>query len=138
MLKVYGTVGIVAATERVAAQGLENKQLLAGNAVYFRMAKSLSIVPVGDKVVIKPLAAEEKSASGIIIPDTVKKERAERGTVVAVGTGRYEDGDLIPMTVKKGDEVLFEQTYRDPIEIDGEEYYIMSETSVLAIINPKK
>lgn len=101
------------------------------------MAKTLSIQPVGDKVVIKPLAKEEKSVSGILIPDTVKKERAERGTVVAVGTGRYEDGDLIPMTVKKGDEVLFEQSYRDPIEIDGEEYYIMSETSVLAII-PKK
>jgi chaperonin GroES len=101
------------------------------------MAKSLSIQPVGDRVVVKPLSKEEVSASGIIIPDTVKKEKAERGTVVAVGAGRYEDGDLIPMTVKKGDEVLFEQTYRDPIEIDGEEYYIFSESSILAII-PKK
>lgn len=101
------------------------------------MAKNLSIQPVGDRVVVKPASPEEVSASGIIIPDTVKKERAERGTVVAVGPGGYQDGDLIPMTVKKGDEVIFEQTYRDPIEIDGEEYYIFSESNILAII-PKK
>ncbi len=101
------------------------------------MAKNLSIQPVGDRVVVKPASPEEVSASGIIIPDTVKKERAERGTVVAVGPGGYQDGDLIPMTVKKGDEVIFEQTYRDPIEINGEEYYIFSESNILAII-PKK
>ncbi|MEK7602083.1 MAG: co-chaperone GroES [Patescibacteria group bacterium] len=101
------------------------------------MAKTLSIQPLSDRVVIKPLAAEEISASGIIIPDTVKKEKAERGIVVATGPGRYDDGELVPMSVKKGDEVIFEQSYRDPIEIDGEEYYIFSESSVLAVI-PKK
>lgn len=101
------------------------------------MAKTLSIQPLGDRVVVKPTPREEVSASGIIIPDTVKQERAERGTVVATGPGRYEDGSVLPMTVKKGDEVLFEQTYRDPIEIDGEDYYIFSETSILAVI-PKK
>ncbi len=101
------------------------------------MAKNLSIQPVGDRVVVKPLEKEEVSASGIIIPETVKKEKSERGVVMAVGAGRYEDGDLIPMTVKKGDEVLFEQTYLDPIELDGDEYYILSESSILAII-PKK
>ncbi len=103
------------------------------------MAKNLNIAPLGDRVVVKPTRAEEVSASGIIIPDTAKKERAERGTVVAVGPGRWnEDGDeLVPMTVKKGDEVLFEQTYRDPVEIDGEEYYIFSESVILAVI-PKK
>jgi chaperonin GroES len=101
------------------------------------MAKNLSIQPLADRVVVQPAASEEVSAGGIIIPDTVKKERAERGTVVATGPGRYEDGQLVPMTVKKGDEVLFEQTYRDPVEIDGAEYYIFSESSILAII-PKK
>jgi chaperonin GroES len=101
------------------------------------MAKTLSIQPLGDRVVVKPLEAEEVSASGIIIPDTVKKEKAERGTVVATGPGRYDDGAVVPMTVKKGDEVLFEQSYRDPIEIEGEDYYIFSESSILAII-PKK
>lgn len=103
------------------------------------MAKNPNIAPLGDRVCIRPASPEEVSASGIIIPDTVKKERAERGIVVAVGPGKWnEDGDeLIPMTVKKGDEVLFEQSYRDPIEIDGEEYYIFSESSILAVI-PKK
>jgi chaperonin GroES len=102
------------------------------------MAKNLSIQPLGDRVVVAPLAAEEVSASGIIIPDTVKKEKAERGMVVATGPGRYDDGAVVPMTVKKGDEVLFEQTYRDPIEIDGEEYYIFSESSILAVIPKAK
>lgn len=101
------------------------------------MAKNLSIQPLSDRVVVKPASAEEVSAGGIIIPDTAKKERAERGTVVATGPGRFEDGKVVPMTVKKGDEVIFEQTYRDPIEIDGEEYYIFSESSILAVI-PKK
>lgn len=96
--------------------------------------KNISITPLGDKVVVLPLEAEEVSASGIIIPDTVKKQKTERGTVVATGPGRYEEGALVPMTVKKGDEVIFEQTYRDPVEIDGEEYYIFSESSILAII----
>ncbi len=96
--------------------------------------KNISITPLGDKVVVLPREAEEVSASGIIIPDTVKKQKTERGTVVATGPGRYEEGALVPMTVKKGDEVIFEQTYRDPIEIDGEEYYIFSESSILAII----
>jgi chaperonin GroES len=102
------------------------------------MAKNLSIQPLGDRVVVKPASAEEVSASGIIIPDTIKKERAERGTVVATGPGRYDDGELVPMSVKKGDEVLFEQTYRDPVEIDGEEYYIFEESKILAIIPNKK
>ena len=98
------------------------------------MAKNPHIAPLGDRVVIRPLSVEEVSASGIIIPDTVKKEKAERGTVVATGPGKFENGALVPMTVKKGDEVLFEQTYRDPVEIDGEEYYIFSESSILAVI----
>lgn len=106
------------------------------------MAKSfkpISIAPLGDRVVVRPASTEEVSASGIIIPDTVKKEKSERGTVVAVGPGKWnEDGDeRVPMSVKVGDEVIFEQTYRDPVEIDEEEYYIFSESSILAVI-PKK
>ena len=100
------------------------------------MAKTLSIQPLADRVVVKPASVEEVSASGIIIPDTVKKERAERGTVVAVGAGRYDGDNLVPMTVKKGDEVIF-STYERPVDIEGEEYYILEEKSILAII-PKK
>lgn len=104
-----------------------------------KTAKKVNITPLGDRVVVKPNSNEEVSASGIIIPDTVKKEKAERGTVVATGPGKWnEDGDaLIPMTVQKGDEVLFEQTYRDPVDIDGEDYYIFEEGKILAII-PKE
>ena len=100
------------------------------------MAKNLSIQPLSDRVVVRPDSREEVSASGIIIPDTVKKEKAERGTVVATGPGRYEDGAVVPMTVKKGDEVLF-STYDRPVEVEGDEYFIFSESSILAII-PKK
>lgn len=93
-----------------------------------------SLAPLGDRVVIKPLEKEEKTMSGIIIPDTIKGEKPERGTVVAVGPGRTEDGKLIPVNVKVGDQVIFEQTYRDPIKVDGREYYIFSESSILAVI----
>lgn len=90
--------------------------------------------PLGDRVVIMPLAREEKTMSGIIIPDTVKGEKPERGTVIAVGPGRTEDGTVIPVAVSVGDQVIFEQTYRDPIKVDGREYYIFSESSILAVI----
>jgi chaperonin GroES len=96
--------------------------------------KSFALAPRGDRVVIKPLAKEEKTKSGIIIPDTVKGEKPERGTVVAVGPGKMEDGKLIPVDLKVGDQVLFEQTYRDPIKVEGEEYFIFSEASILAVI----
>lgn len=101
------------------------------------MAKNLSIQPLSDRVVVKPASAEEVSASGIIIPDTVKKEKAQRGTVVATGSGRYDDGAVVPMTVKKGDDVIFD-TYKSPIEIEGEEYFILEESSILAIIPKAK
>ncbi len=97
-------------------------------------SKNLSVKPLGDRVVVKPLARDEVSASGIIIPDTATQEKSERGTVVAVGSGRYEDGAVVPMNVKVGDEVLFQHVYQDPVKIDGEEYYIFSESNILAII----
>lgn len=97
------------------------------------MAKKTSIQPLFDRVVIQPLASDEVSASGIIIPDTVQKDKAGRGTVIAVGPGRYDRGALVPMTVKKGDEVIFD-TYKSPVKVEGEEYFILEEASILAII----
>lgn len=96
--------------------------------------KKLSIKPLNDRIVVKPVAKEEKTAMGIIIPDSAKQEAPSKGTVVAVGQGRYEDGDLIPMTVKVGDEVLFSKYGFDEIKIDGQEYYILSESNVLAVL----
>jgi len=100
------------------------------------MAKTetLSIRPLGDRVVVKPATKEEKSASGIIIPDTVDKEKPAKGTVVAVGEGKFEDGKRLPMNVKVGDKVLFSKYGYDDVKINGEEYYILSESSILGIL----
>ncbi|KND47168.1 MAG: chaperonin GroES [Parcubacteria bacterium C7867-004] len=98
-------------------------------------AKTLSIKPLGDRVVVQPIQKDEVSSSGIIIPDTLKPEKPERGTVVAAGPGKYGDeGDLIPMTVKVGDKVLFSKYGYDEVKIDGTEYYILSESNVLAVL----
>ncbi len=98
-------------------------------------AEKLSIKPLGDRVVVAPITKDEvKSLSGIIIPDTVNKEKPEKGTVVAIGAGKYEDGKLLPMTVKVGDKVLFSKYGYDDVKVDGVEYYILSEASILAII----
>ena len=100
------------------------------------MAKTkLSITPLADRVVIQPLVKEEVSSSGIIIPDTAKQDKPERGTVVAVGAGRYDDGDLLPMSVKVGDTVLFSKYGYDEVKVDGTEYLILAESAILAIID---
>lgn len=99
--------------------------------------KKINIVPIGDKVVVKPIVADEgtATASGIIIPDTVNKEKPEQGTVIAVGKGRMtDDGKVLSMSVKVGDKVLFSKYGPDEVTIDDEEYFILSESSILAII----
>jgi len=102
------------------------------------MAKDLNnklkISPLGDRVLVTVSPREEKTASGIIIPDTVSDEQKDNkeGKVVAVGPGKYDDGVLVPMQVKKGDKVLFQ--WGDKIEIDDVEYYMVSESSILAIV----
>lgn len=103
------------------------------------MAKTntkLSLSPLADRVVVQPVTREEKTLSGIIIPDTAKPEKPERGTVVAVGPGKVgDDNERIPMSVSVGDTVIFSKYGYDEVKIDGTEYYILSESSVLAIIN---
>lgn len=98
--------------------------------------KNTSIQPLADRVLVKPESAEqERSPSGIIIPDTARKEKPERGEVIAVGEGkRNERGDLLPLRVKVGDTVMFSKYGFDEVKIDDEEYYIVSESSILAII----
>ncbi len=96
------------------------------------------IKPLGDRVVVRPLTEEEfgtVSHSGIIIPDTVNKEKPEQGIVIAVGTGKWdEDGEKrIPMEVKVGDRIVFSKYGYDEIKIDTKEYFIVSEGSVLGI-----
>jgi chaperonin GroES len=92
------------------------------------MAK-LKIKPLADRVLIEPDAAEERTAGGIIIPDTAK-EKPQKGTVVAVGTGKKDE----PMTVKVGDSVLYGKYAGTELTIDGTNYLIMRESDVVAIV----
>ncbi|MCX6713018.1 MAG: co-chaperone GroES [Candidatus Vogelbacteria bacterium] len=93
------------------------------------------IKPLGDRVLVEPLAKEEKTKSGIIIPDTTSGERPEQGTVIAVGPGKMtDDGVLLPLSVKKGQKVIFAKYGPDEIKIDGKEYLIIKEENILGVI----
>ena len=92
------------------------------------MAK-LAIKPLADRVVIEPAAAEQKTASGIIIPDTAK-EKPQQGTVVAVGPGTKDN----KMTLKEGDKVIYGKYAGTEVHLDGKDYMIMRESDVIAII----
>ncbi|MBI5046031.1 MAG: co-chaperone GroES [Candidatus Niyogibacteria bacterium] len=95
----------------------------------------LSIKPLGDRVLLEPVVEDAKTKSGIVIPDTTEKERPEKGRVVAVGEGkRREDGGLIPMSVKKGQTVLFSKYGPSEIKVDHKEYLIAKEDDILAIL----
>ena len=90
---------------------------------------SLKIKPLADRVIIEPDAAEEKTAGGIIIPDTAK-EKPQKGKVMAVGTGKKDE----PMTVKKGDVVLYGKYAGTEITVEGKDYLIMKESDIYAIV----
>jgi chaperonin GroES len=90
---------------------------------------NLNIKPLADRVLVEVAPAEEKTASGIIIPDTAK-EKPQRGKVVAVGTGKKDE----PLTVKVGDTVLYGKYAGTEVTIDGKEYLIMRESDIFAII----
>lgn len=92
------------------------------------------IRPVGDRVVVKPAAKEEVTRSGIVIPDTAK-EKPQEGTVIAVGSGRLLDnGERAPIDVKEGDRVLFAKYGGTEFKLDGEEYLVLKESDILAIV----
>jgi len=94
----------------------------------------MTIKPLADRVMIKPTEAMEVKRGGIIIPDTAK-EKPMQGEVMEVGTGRQtEEGKIIPMTVKKGNKILYGKYSGTEISVDGEEYLIMRESDVLAIV----
>lgn len=94
----------------------------------------MSLKPLGDKVVIKALPSEEKTESGIVLPDTAKEKPLE-GEIVAVGSGAILDnGQKLPLEVAVGDRVIYSKYAGTEIKIDGEEYLIMNEREILAII----
>ena len=94
-----------------------------------------NIEPLGDRVLVKPIQEEQKTKSGIIIPETVGEEKPDQGEIIAVGEGKRSDsGDIIPLSVKVGDKIIFSKYSPDEIKIDDEEYFIISESNILAII----
>jgi chaperonin GroES len=99
------------------------------------MAKiKMNLRPLADRVVVEPAEKEERTASGIILPETAK-EKPQEGEVVAVGPGRRdEDGKLIPMDVKKGDTVLFAKYAGTEVKIEDKRYLILKESDILAIV----
>ena len=95
---------------------------------------AIAIKPLEDRVVVKPLDAETTTASGLVIPDTAK-EKPQEGKVVAVGPGRFDDGERVPMDVKEGDVVLYSKYGGTEVKFGGEEYLVLSARDILAIIN---
>jgi chaperonin GroES len=91
----------------------------------------MNLTPLGDRVVVRALELEQVTATGIVLPDTAK-ERPQRGEVLAVGRGRYEDGDIIPLDVKAGDEVIYSKYGGTEITVDGEDVLILRESDILA------
>lgn len=95
----------------------------------------MNIKPLSDHVFIEPIADEKVTKTGIVLPDTAEKERPMKGRVVAVGVGKKNDrGELMPMSVKVGDAILFKKYGPDEIQIDGKKYLVGSEEDILAII----
>jgi chaperonin GroES len=93
------------------------------------MAKNVNITPLHDRVIVKPAPAEEKTAGGIIIPDTAK-EKPQRGTVMAAGPGKKDE----PMSVKTGDTILYGKYAGTEVTFEGEDLLIMRESDILAVI----
>jgi len=95
----------------------------------------MNLKPLFDNVVVKPAKAEEQTKSGIFLPDTAK-EKPQKGEIVAVGDGRWEDEGTkrLPMDVKVGDVVIYKEWGKTSIKVDGEEYFIMSQGDILAVV----
>jgi chaperonin GroES len=96
----------------------------------------MKLKPLGDRIVVKVLESEERTKSGIVIPDTAK-EKPQKADVLAVGTGKFSEqtGQRIPMDVQVGDTVVFAKYGGTEIKLDGDEYLILSERDVLAILD---
>lgn len=99
------------------------------------MAKAVNVRPLNDRILVKRTEQEDKTAGGLIIPDSAK-EKQSRGEVVAVGVGRVtDDGKTIPLEVKVGDKILFGAYAGTELKIDGVEYLMMRENEVFGVIN---
>lgn len=97
--------------------------------------KTMKLKPLHDHLVVKPITEDEVTKAGIVLPDTVDKEKPEKGEVVAIGPGKLLDnGQRAPMSVKVGDKVMFKKYSPDEIKVDKVEYLIISESDILGIL----
>lgn len=95
----------------------------------------MQLRPLGDRVIVKPAAKEEMSKAGIILPDTIDKERPEQGEVVAVGPGRaLENGSRAAMSLKVGDKIVFKKYSPDEVKVGDAEFLVIAESDVMAVI----
>jgi chaperonin GroES len=99
-----------------------------------KTSSSVKVGPLADRVVIKALEETESMRGGLYIPDTAK-EKPQQGEIVAVGPGRFDEGKRVPMDVKVGDKVLYGKYSGTEVTLDGEQYLILRESDVLAVIN---
>lgn len=115
----------------------KTKSKKTSKSVTKKSKESSKIIPLGNRVLIKPFTKEElisKNSFGIILPNTGSKEKSEQGVVLAVGPGEYQDGDLIKTTVRVGERVVFSKYGYEDINFDGEELYLIKEENILAIL----
>ncbi len=95
----------------------------------------MKLKPLNNNVIVKASSKEEVTKSGIVLPDTMDKEKPEQGEVIAVGPGKLSDsGSRLEMTVKVGDKIVFKKYSPDDIKVEGEEYLVISENDILAIV----
>ncbi len=91
----------------------------------------MNLQPLGDRVVVQSIEAEQVTASGIVLPDTAA-EKPQRGRVLAVGAGRFEDGQRVPLLVAEGDEVIYSKYGGTEVKVDGQDLLILRESDILA------
>ena len=91
----------------------------------------MNLQPLGDRIVVRAIEAEQVTASGLVLPDTAQ-EKPQRGKVLAVGSGRYEDGKRVPLDVAAGDEVIYSKYGGTEVKVEGEDVLILRESDVLA------
>jgi len=104
--------------------------------IIFTKVTKTKLTPIGGNILVKAVSKEKVSASGIVLPDTVNSEKSQKGKIIALGTGKIShDGKKIAFNVKIGDDVIFKKYSPDEIEVDGEEFLIMDEDSILAVIS---
>jgi chaperonin GroES len=95
----------------------------------------MKLRPLNDRVIVKTAPKEEMTKSGIILPDTIDKERQEQGEVIAIGPGKLlENGSRAPMSVKVGDKIVFKKYGPDEVKVDDVEYLVVSESEIMAVI----